>query len=486
MSRRSRLTSRPSLEQLEGRLVPAAMTPADLQAAYGLSSLTLDGATLNGASQTIAIIDAYNDPYAQLELAVFDEEWGLPTANLTVDNLGSATNTNAGWEGEEALDIETAHLAAPGANIVLVEAQSDSLTDLMNAVNTASSLPGVTIVSMSWGEGDSRSETAYNADFNHAGITYLAASGDEGAGAEWPADSPYVIGVGGTSLTLSSTGAITSQSAWEDSSGGVSRVEAEPSYQDVAQQTGDRTTPDVSADANPNDGLIVISVAAGGWVEVGGTSLATPLWAGLIADANEGRFIEDKPPLDSTEALEDLYNAPAGSFNDITTGARATVSYDTSTGLGTPNATVLAAALVGDPATSGSTTGNGVGGDPLPVPGQGVTTNPFGPPFFEEADQVAPVRQYVLDTPGSYSEATGTWAVAGVPANSGQDAPDPYSPIVLIQDDQSSTETTPRVTQATPQPATPTGITNPQTSTQAVSDYRVVAAALESLGRDDY
>ena len=449
MYRRRRLASPHSLEQLEVRLVPSAMTPAGLQAAYGLSSLGLYGTPLNGASQTIAIVDAYNDPFAALELSVFDQEWGLPATKLTVDNLGSASNTNAGWETEEALDIETAHLAAPGANIDLVEAPSDSLTDLLNAVNVASTLTDVTIVSMSWGGNDFRGETANDSDFNHTNITYLAASGDGGAGTEWPSDSPYVIAVGGTSFAVSSTG-IATQSAWIDSGGGVSRVEAEPSYQDVAQQTGLRTTPDVSADADPNDGLIIASVAGGGWIEVGGTSLATPIWGGLIADANEGRFLEGKPPLDSTEALEDLYNAPTGSFNDITTGARATVSYDTSTGLGTPSAQILAAALINDPATTGSTTGNGVGGDSLPTGGGGLTNLSF--PF--DADEPALGSRSVLATPGSgYSEASGTWAGADVPLNSGQEAPDPFTPIMLIQGDQNSTT-------------------------------RAVDAVLESLGRD--
>jgi subtilase family serine protease len=450
MYRRRRLASPHSLEQLEVRLVPSAMTPADLQAAYGLNRLDLFGTPLNGASQTIAIVDAYNDPFAALELSVFDQEWGLPATKLTVDNLGSASNTNAGWETEEALDIEAAHLAAPGANIDLVEAPSDSLTDLLNAVNVASTLTDVTIVSMSWGGNDFRGETASDADFNHANITYLAASGDGGAGTEWPSDSPYVIGVGGTSLTVSSTGIAISQSAWIDSGGGVSRVEAEPSYQDVAQQTGLRTTPDVSADADPNDGLIIASVAGGGWIQVGGTSLSTPIWGGLIADANEGRFLKGKPPLDSIEALEDLYNAPTGSFNDITTGSRATVSYDTSTGLGAPDAQILAAALIDDPATTGSTTGNGVGGDPLPTGGGG----PFNSSFAFDADEPALGSRSVLATPGSGdSEASRTWAGADVPLNLGQEAPDPFTPIMLIQGDQSST-------------------------TQAVD------AVLESLGRD--
>jgi subtilase family serine protease len=474
MSRRRRLASRPSLEGLEGRLVPSAMTPADLQAAYGLTSTPM-----TGAGETIALVDAYHDPYAALELSVFDREWGLPAASLTVENLGAATNTNAGWEEEEALDIETAHLAAPGAKIVLVEAKSDSLTDLMAAVNVATATPGVTVVSMSWGESDFEGEQNYDSYFDYPGVTYLAASGDDGSGTEWPSDSPYVIAVGGTSLTISPTGAV-SQSAWSDSGGGVSPVEAEPSYQDVAQSTGLRTTPDVSADADPDSGLIALSVAGGGWMQVGGTSLATPIWAGIIAQADEGRVLEGKPTLNSTEAIEDLYNAPTGSFNDITTGPGATSSYDTATGLGAPNGAFVIFALIGSPADSGEAYGNGVGGDPLPT-GGGITTGPTGPHhhgggfFFVTQDAPA--------TPAGDSGASGGRAIADVPLNVGQEAPEPYSPIIPIPDAEDSTETD-SPGEGVTLPTAPAGLTTTRANTQAVSTYEAVDAALEGLARD--
>ncbi len=347
-------------------------------------------------------------------------------------------------------------------------------------MNVASSIPAVSVVSMSWGSSDFRGETSYDSTFNHAGITYLAASGDNGAGTEWPSDSPYVIAVGGTTLAVSSTGSIVAQSAWDGSGGGVSRVESEPSYQDTAQQTGRRTTPDVSADADPNSGLIMATFVGGGWVQVGGTSLSTPLWAGLIAEADQGRALVGKPALSSITALQDLYNAPAGSFSDITSGSRATTSYDTSTGLGTPNAITLVAALVSDPATTGSTTGNGVGGDLLPTGGSATffTARP------SSSAQTFIESQFVADTPGSYSEATGTWAIADVPLNSGQEAPEPFTPIILTLDEPDSTEAAPRVTRATPLPSAPTGVTNPQSTTQASANERAVNAALESLVLD--
>ncbi len=478
MSRRSRLTARPALERLDSRLVLSTLTtltPSQIQAAYGLNSVTFssNGKTVagTGAGQTIAIIDAYNDPNAATELATFDAKYGLPAASLTVDNLGSARNTNAGWEEEEALDIEAAHLAAPGAKILLIEATSASTADLMAAVQVANTTPGVTVVSMSWGGSDTRTETMYDSDFTTPGITYLAASGDNGAGAEWPADSPNVIGVGGTTLTVntSSTGVVTrgTEVAWSDSGGGESNIESEPSFQDKAQSTGRRSSPDVSAVANPSTGLEMYTVAGGGFVQVGGTSLATPIWAGLIAVADQGRALAGKATLNSSVALGDLYNAPSGSFNDITSGARATTSFDTSTGLGTPNAAVLVAALVADPSTTASTTGNGVGGDPLPTTttttGGGTTTTtgggttgggtttppqfPWWPPFGGRG---------FFGNPGSYpgSGSLGGWAGATLPKNSGQAAPNPFEPTSPIVGSGGFTVSIPTPTPM-PAPTTP-------------------------------
>jgi subtilase family serine protease len=443
MSRRSRLASRPSLERLDGRLVLSAVTPAQIQAAYGLNAVTSGGTTLTGAGQTIAIIDAYNDPNAATELAAFDARYGLPAASLTVDNLGSASNTNAGWEEEEALDIEAAHLAAPGAKILLIEARSASIADLMAAVNVANNTKGVTVVSMSWGGSDTSGETRYDSYFTHTGITYLASSGDSGAGAEWPSDSPNVIAVGGTSLAATSSGRVL-EVAWSGSGGGTSRVESEPSYQATAQSTGRRTTPDVSAVADPNTGLVIASIAGGGWVQVGGTSLSTPIWAGLIAEADQGRALAGKATLSSTQALTDLYNAPSGSFYDVTSGPRASASYDTSTGLGTPNGKTLVAALVADPSTTASTAGNGVGGDVLPATSSaGSSTSTTGSTTTTTGSGTTPPPRYPWQPPfggrgffggfGGYSTPSGGWAGASVPRNSGQPSGSSYTPITPIR-----------------------------------------------------
>ncbi len=357
MTRRSRLATRPRLESLEVRMVLSALTPAQLDSAYGLNGVNFkaNGTTIkgDGTGQTIAIIDVDHDPNLAGELATFDGRYGLPAAQLSVSNLAGST-TDPGWSTEEALDVEWAHAAALGAKILVVEAQSTSVTDLLAAVNVAKATPGVSVVSMSWGTSEFSAQTSYDSIFTtpagHTGITFLASTGDSGPGAEWPASSPNVVAVGGTSLNTSAAGTRLGESAWAGTGGGLSRYEATPSFQAAVNTTGRRDAVDVALNADPNTGVSVYSVAGGGWLQVGGTSLSAPVWAGLIAIADEGRALSGKGPLDgATQTLADLYAAPSGSFNDITTGSRAAPGYDSSTGLGTPNATTLVAALVADP-----------------------------------------------------------------------------------------------------------------------------------------
>ena len=195
-----------------------ALTPSQLAAAY---SISLSSTTGNG--ETIAIVDAYNDPNIAADLAKFDSQYNLPAANLTVENESGQTTrlpqTDAGWSLEISLDVEWAHAAAPGAKIVLVEANSASTSDLMAAVQTAAKQANV--VSMSWGGSEFKGETAYDtaAYFANPNVTFIAASGDDGgaAGAEWPAVSPDVVSVGGTTLSLTSSGATLSETAWSAS-----------------------------------------------------------------------------------------------------------------------------------------------------------------------------------------------------------------------------------------------------------------------------
>jgi hypothetical protein len=368
--------------------VSSAITPAELRQAYSLNA-----SSTTGAGTTIAIVDAYNDPNIQSDLAMFDAKYGLPAANLTVENQSGQTSnlpaTNASWSLEIALDVEWAHAAAPGAKIVLVEANSASTTDLMAAVATAAK--SANVVSMSWGGSEFQGETAYDtpAYFANPNVTFIAATGDDGgaSGAEWPASSPYVVSVGGTTLSLNNSGGYGSESAWSASGsfwsgisgtgGGTSSVESLPSYQATAlgstYATG-RVTPDVSLDANPSTGLSVYSSVPGsgatGWLEVGGTSAGTPVWAGIVAAADQARAANHLSPLSSTQTLNFLYgqyrtsSSPAStystSFHDITTGANfagwATKGFDSVTGLGSPIASSLIAAASGTPTTSATTT----------------------------------------------------------------------------------------------------------------------------------
>lgn len=395
-------------------------TPAQIRTAYGFSQVSFGtgSATPDGRGQTIAIVDAFNDPNITGDLNVFDSQFGVsaPTSLRVVNQTGGTQlpTTDWGWAGEIALDVEWAHAVAPGANLLLVEANSAQLSDLMAAVNYARNAAGVSVVSMSWGGseffswggGEFSSQTDYDPDFTtptgHQGVTFVAAAGDSGAsgGVEWPASSPNVVSVGGTSLyTSDSAGTYNTETSWTGTSGGFSQVENEPAYQASVQSTGVRTTPDVSYDGDPNTGFAVYDSVPdqgfSGWEEVGGTSAGAPQWAALVAIADQGRTLAGTGTLDgATQTLPllySLYSAPdttgystyASDFNDVQTtgggqfhwrfggfGANdnpATAGYDTATGLGSPVAGPIVDALInasasGNAGTSGTSGSSGSGG----------------------------------------------------------------------------------------------------------------------------
>ena len=243
-----------------------------------------------------------------------------------VNQAGSRTDND--WAAEETLDVEWAHAIAPGANLLVVEAASQSIPDLMAAVNTARNTPGVVAVSMSWGFGETPNETSYDSYFTtpagHTGITFLAASGDDGAlaGASYPSSSPNVVSVGGTRLIVSGSGAYQSESAWVGSGGGYSVYEREPGYQAAVQSTGRRSTPDVAFVADPKTGVSVYQTPLRGnqpaWQTVGGTSLGTPAWAAIIAIVDQGRALAGKGSLDGpTQTLPSLYGLTSSSFHAV-------------------------------------------------------------------------------------------------------------------------------------------------------------------------
>jgi subtilase family serine protease len=273
-----------------------------------------------------------------------------------VNENGDSTlpQRNSGWEIEINLDVQWVHAIAPYAHIVLVEANSSNSNDLMAGVNYARRV--ATVVSMSWGGGESRYEAYSDGTFETYGVTFLASSGDTGGQVEWPSSSPYVISVGGTNLA-SSNGHLAQpvvETAWSGTGGGCSLYEAKPAFQSgLVANCAHRGVPDVAMNGGNTSAVAVYVSGQGGWYGVYGTSLAVQLYAGFIATVNgmRGR------PL--TSALSDVYAAAAGAptssgylsdFRDITSGTAGSFSagagWDFTTGLGSPLAGSLAPYLV--------------------------------------------------------------------------------------------------------------------------------------------
>ena len=370
-----------------------ALNPSQMRSAYGFDQVLFGSVHGYGNGQTVAIIDVYDDPTALNDLNQFSAQFGLPQFNVAggptftkVGETGGAVpgtdpNGPAGttgkntWELEESLDIEWVHAIAPQANIMLVEALSASDTDLIvTAAPWAASQPGVVAVSMSFSGGEFSTESNYDRYFvtpsGHAGVTFLGSTGDLGTPAGYPAYSPNVVAVGGTSLTLNGS-AYSSEAGWSGSGGGISSFESRPSYQSgsyqngaVTQTTTMRTAPDVAMDADLNTGVAVYDswdYPSTPWLQVGGTSLSCPMWAGLMAVVDQGRALAGLSSLDgATGTLPALYRLPAADFHDVTSGSNgspnysAGIGYDLVTGLGTPVADKLIPDLAGVGAISGT------------------------------------------------------------------------------------------------------------------------------------
>ncbi len=327
-------------------------TPAQIRQAYGFNKLSYDG-----TGETIAIVDAYDDPKIQADLHSFDQAFGLPDPTFTkATPEGMPAGGHSDWDGEMDLDVEWAHAIAPKAKILLVEALSPSDADLRNAVNYAREQPGVVVVSMSWGGSEFSTELSYDSTFTtpagHAGVAFVASAGDNGAAAQWPAVSPNVLAVGGTSLTITSNGTRISETGWTSGGGGLSEYEAEPSFQRSAQSSGKRAGPDVAYNADTNKGFYIYDSVPNqngqtGWFSYGGTSAGAPQWAGLIALADQGRAAAGLGSLSNIPTA--IYSLPTSDFNDITSGGnanKASSGYDLATGLGSPKADLVVSGLV--------------------------------------------------------------------------------------------------------------------------------------------
>ncbi|MFE1944493.1 S53 family peptidase [Streptomyces massasporeus] len=328
---------------------PSGYGPTDLRNAYGLTS----AAANNGSGRTIAIVDAYDDPNAESDLAAYRSHYGLPactTANgcfKKVSQTGSTTalpTADSGWAGEISLDLDMASAVCPNCHITLVEAKSASMANLGTAVNEAVSL-GAKYVSNSYGGGESSSDATYDSTyFNHPGVAITVSAGDAGYGAEYPAASKYVTAVGGTSLTASSTTRGWTESVWRTSStegtgSGCSAYDTKPAWQ---TDTGcaKRMIADVSAVADPATGVSVYDTYGAdgqGWATYGGTSASAPIIASVYALAgtpSTGSY-PAKFPYANTSALNDV---TSGSNGSCTTSyfCTARTGYDGPTGLGTP------------------------------------------------------------------------------------------------------------------------------------------------------
>ena len=377
--------------QPDGSTGPNGISPAGIRRAYSIDQVTFASGTIrgNGSGQTIAIVDAFDNPeminssasnFTASDLHQFDVAFGIPDPPSFQKLEPQGTPSfNSGWISEIALDVEWAHAIAPAASIDLVEALNNSNNNLNNAVKFARNITGVSVVSMSFGgsefSGENNSDSMYTTPAGHTGITFVESTGDSGPPAQYAASSPNVLGVGGTTLSVDSFGNYLGESAWTDGGGGVSAFEPLPSYQSgVAGSNTHRMTPDVAFDADPNTGVPVYDSfnngSAAPWSQVGGTSLSAPCWAGLIAIFDQGRVNAGLGTLDGrSQTLPMLYSMPSDVFHDVTTGTSggqggnpATVGYDLATGLGTPIANRMAANFVatGNIVVNGTTSNDSI------------------------------------------------------------------------------------------------------------------------------
>lgn len=272
---------------------PTGLSPANIATAYNFTITST-----SGGGKTIAIVDAYDDPSAENDLNVFSSQFHLPactTANgcfKKVNQTGGSRmpRKDSGWALEISLDVQWAHAMAPGAKILLVEASSNSFSNLLAAEDYAKG--HAQYVSNSWGASEFSSEASYDSHFAQSGVSVFVSAGDAGLPAEYPSSSPNVISVGGTKLSNIGSPSFT-ETAWSSGGGGCSQYENATTPQAGFSQYGQagcggkRATPDVSLDADPASGVSVYDSTSyqgqAGWFTVGGTSASSPMWAGRAA-----------------------------------------------------------------------------------------------------------------------------------------------------------------------------------------------------------
>jgi MBG domain len=388
-------------------LFSGQVSPAQLRHAYGIDQIqfTGPGGTMvigDGSGQTIAIVEEGVDPTLQADLTTFDQYFGIPAPpSFQIVNQNNSSTQNPYIIGEASLDVEWAHAIAPGASIVVYNSQYEpnngtaSIQNLLLAMQQASKLPGVSVVTLSYGVDEyslaqsGLSQVTLDSYFTTPRVTFLAASGDTGiygsgsprqVVADYPAASPNVVSVGGTSIVIDAagdypgTGQTAGEVAWGygtssysqgGGGGGLSSYEGKPAWQTGVvptsmDPTNARALPDVSMDSGSAQEYDVFtstlgassnSAAAVGWLGDAGTSAASPIWAGLIAIANQGRALAGGTPLTGyTQTLPALYSLPSTHFHDILYGSNGDAAgpgYDLATGRGTPIANLVVPALAG-------------------------------------------------------------------------------------------------------------------------------------------
>jgi subtilase family serine protease len=335
---------------------PRGYQPADIRAAYNLA--TAD------SKATVAIVDAMDDPMAESDVAVYRARFSLAPCTTSngcfkkVNQAGKAGPLPAGdygWAQEISLDLDAVSATCPSCHILLVEANTPTTQDLMTAVDTAARTPGVLAISNSYGGPEDATIKAGDHHLFHPGIAITAGAGDAGYGLSWPASSPLVTAVGGTTLTRSSTPRGWSEMVWSGTGSGCSASEAKPGWQ-RDKGCKNRTVADVAADADPRTGLAVydtynscgrsslcdlllsLGLAQGsdGYIQVGGTSLGTPVIASVFAMAGHHGY--PWLPYGHSKLLNDVKSGSNGNCGGSYL-CKAGVGYDGPTGLGTPNTT---------------------------------------------------------------------------------------------------------------------------------------------------
>jgi subtilase family serine protease len=318
--------------------LPDGYGPAQFRGAYNLPSAA-------SRVQTIAIVSAYDSPTIEKDLAVYSKTFSLPVCSSKngcfrkVNAAGKKAPLPAGnalWALETSLDVEVAHAVCSNCKILLVEADASSVNDLTAALDTAVEL-GADVISNSWVVDEFRGETALDSHFNRPGIAITAASGDAGYGVTWPAASPYVTAVGGTTLEVDSSNARVSETAWDRGGSGCSTYESKPTWQSDGGCTH-RTVPDVAAVASPSTGAAVFDSygykGESGWMKIGGTSLAAPLVAAAYALAgNAADVVAGSYPYTHSSSLFDIKDGVNGSCTTAYL-CNAATGYDGPSGLG--------------------------------------------------------------------------------------------------------------------------------------------------------